>query len=106
MPDAFTAVRSNLDPIIAAAARHRLPAVYAFRYAAVAGGLISYGIEGSDLFRQAAGYVDRILRGEKVADLPVQLPTRFEMVVNLKTARALGLTIPPTLLVAADEVLE
>jgi putative tryptophan/tyrosine transport system substrate-binding protein len=94
------------DLIIALAAQHRLPAVYYSRIFVAAGGLISYGNDLVDVFRQAASYVDRILRGDKPADLPVQAATRFETVVNLKTAKTLGLTVPPGLLVAADEVIE
>jgi len=92
--------------IIELAARHRLPAVYAFRYYATKGGLISYGPDTTDPFRRAAGYIDRILKGEKPADLPVQAPTKYETVLNLKTAKALGLQIPDKLLALADEIIE
>ena len=94
------------DLLIALAAQHRLPAIYPYRFFAADGGLISYGVDQHDDFRRAAGYVDRILKGEKPADLPLQAPTKFELVINLKTAKTLGLTLPPSLLVIADEVIE
>jgi putative ABC transport system substrate-binding protein len=97
---------ANRKLIISMAARHRLPAVYAFPFFARDGGLISYGADLPDQYRQAASYVDRILRGERPADLPVQQPTKFALVVNLKTAKALGLTIPESFLLRADEVIE
>jgi ABC-type uncharacterized transport system substrate-binding protein len=103
-PHAVTLVNRNV--IIGLAARYRLPAVYGFRIFATSGGLISYGTKPSDQFRRGASYVDRILKGEKPADLPVQEPTNYELVINLKTAKALGLTIPPRVVGRADEVIE
>jgi putative ABC transport system substrate-binding protein len=104
MPDGF--MTTHRAPIILAAARNNVPAVYGLSVFARDGGLLSYGIDGVDIIRRAASYVDRILRGEKPGDLPVQLPTKFEMVVNLKTAKALGLTVPPSIRLRADEVIE
>jgi putative ABC transport system substrate-binding protein len=104
MSDSFPVVHRDL--IIGLAARYHLPAVYPFRFAATDGGLVSYGVDLTDLTRRAATYIDRILKGEKPADLPVQLPTKFELVINLRTARALGFEIPLTLLARADDVIE
>ena len=104
MPDLFTA--GHRDLIVAVAGEHRLPAIYPFRYFVERGGLISYGSETADLFGRSASYIDSILRGAKPANLPVQQPTKFELVINLKTARALGLQIPDKLLALADEVIE
>jgi putative tryptophan/tyrosine transport system substrate-binding protein len=103
-PDANSVL--HRDAIVALAAEHHLPAVYSNRAFAVGGGLLSYGVERTDLYKRAAGYVDRILRGEKPADLPVQAPTKFELVVNLKTAKALGLTVSNQMQLLADEVIE
>jgi putative ABC transport system substrate-binding protein len=103
-PDTFNGVHRM--PIILAAARNNIPAVYGFSFYARDGGLLSYGPDPLDIFRRSASYVDRILRGAKPGDLPVQLPTKYEMVLNLKTAKALGLTVPQSILLRADEVIE
>jgi putative ABC transport system substrate-binding protein len=104
LPTVFTV--SHRDAIIALAARYRLPAVYSFRFFAADGGLMSYGSDLADLHRRSAAYVDRILKGDRPGDLPVQQPTKFDLVINLKTAKALGLSVPLTLQVAADAVIE
>src|SRR5262249_55535069 len=104
VPDNFTTVHREL--IISLTARFRIPTIYPYRYFAEAGGLMSYGADAVDLFRGASGYVSRILRGTKPADLPVQAPSKFELVINHGTAKALGLMIPRVLLVGADQVIE
>jgi putative ABC transport system substrate-binding protein len=104
LPTAFNNI--SRKRIFALAAHHRLPAIYPFRHYAADGGLLSYGFDTPDLFRRAASYIDRILKGEKPADLPVQAPTKFELIINQSTAKALGLKIPPTLLARADEVID
>jgi len=104
LPDTFTT--GHRDLIVTLAARYRLPAVYPLRVFAASGGLISYGVDNLDMWRRSASYVNRILRGEKPADLPVQAPTKYELTINLKTARAIGFDVPPTLLALADEVIE
>jgi putative ABC transport system substrate-binding protein len=97
---------SHRDLIIGLAARHKLPTVYVERLFTAAGGLVSYGANFADQYRQAATYIDRILKGERPENLPVQAPTKYDLVINLKTAKTLGLTVPPTLLARADEVIE
>jgi putative ABC transport system substrate-binding protein len=104
LPDTFTAI--HREQIVSLAARYRLPAVYPFRWFVEIGGLLSYGIDSDDMFRRAAAYVDRVLKGEKPADLPVQAPIKYELLINLKTAATLGLTVPQTLIATADEVIE
>ena len=99
-------INSQRKLIIELAARHQLPAIHGLRAATADGALMSYGVDLPDLFRRAADYVDRILRGAKPADLPVQQPTKFELVINARTAKALGLTIPPSVLARADEIIE
>lgn len=104
MPNVFTAV--HRERIVALAAKYRLPATYPFRYFVSSGGLVSYGADLTDLFKRAASYVDMILKGARPSDLPVQAPTKFELVINLRTAKQLGITVPQTLLALADEVIE
>ena len=103
-PDIFTT--AHRDQIIALAARYRLPAVYAYRYFATSGGLMSYGVDPADQCRQAAAYVDRILKGTTAGELPIQAPTKFDLIINLKTAKALGLDVPDRLLGLTDAVIE
>jgi putative ABC transport system substrate-binding protein len=98
--------QANLRLTVELAAQHRLPAIYASKEFVDAGGLVTYGVSYPDLYRRAAAYVDKIFKGAKPSDLPIEQPTKFELVLNLKTAKALGLTVPPGLLVAADEVIE
>jgi putative tryptophan/tyrosine transport system substrate-binding protein len=104
LPDIFTA--AHHQQVIALAARYRVPTVYSYRFMVERGGLISYGVDTDNLFERAATYVDRILKGAKPADLPVQAPTKFELVINQKTAKALGLDVPPALLARAEDVIE
>jgi putative tryptophan/tyrosine transport system substrate-binding protein len=106
IPDIFTTVQAQRDLIIALAARHRIPAVYFLATSVAAGGLVSYGVDNPDLLSRSADYVDRILRGAKPQDLPVQLPTKFTLAINLKTAKSLGVIIPQNLIATADEVVE
>ena len=101
-----SATATRLELITTLAARHKLPAIAPFKFFVISGGLMSYGADFVEQYRRAAGYIDRILKGEKPADLPVQAPNKYELVINLKTAKALGLTVPPTLLARADEVIE
>jgi putative ABC transport system substrate-binding protein len=103
---AYPVTIQNRDPIIALAARHRLPSIYMFRYFVSSGGLMAYGVDQLEQWRSAAGYVDRILKGEMPGDLPVQSPTKYQLVINRATAKALGLSIPPMLLATADEMLD
>jgi putative ABC transport system substrate-binding protein len=105
LPPDITTI-THRDLIVMLAAWHRLPAIYSFRLFVTAGGLMSYGTDQVEMFGQTTSYIDRILRGAKPADLPVQAPTKYETILNLRTAKALGLTVPPSLLVAADEVIE
>jgi putative tryptophan/tyrosine transport system substrate-binding protein len=103
-PDPLTTI--NLGQIVALSNQHHLPGIHPFRFYPASGGLLSYGTGITDIYRGAAGYVDRILKGEKISELPVQNPTRYQLVINLKTAKAIGLEIPPMLLARADEVIE
>jgi len=103
-PDAFNT--NHRTAIVQGTIRHRLAAIFPYRYYTADGGLMSYGVDVLDLYRRAASYVDRILKGESPAEMPIELPTKFELVINVKTERALGLDIPPTLLARADEVIE
>jgi putative ABC transport system substrate-binding protein len=108
---ALLVLRDNLfglhnERVVGLAAKHRLPAMYGVRYAVVAGGLMAYEVSGAAMMRRLAGYVDRILKGAKPGDLPIEQPTKFEFVINLKTAKALGVTIPPAVLARADEVIQ
>jgi putative tryptophan/tyrosine transport system substrate-binding protein len=104
MPGPLASV--NRDLVLRLTSQHHLPAIYPYRTYSEAGGLISYGIDVRDLFRRSGSYVDRILRGENAGDLPIQAPTKYELIINLKTAKALGLEVPATLLARADEVIE
>jgi ABC-type uncharacterized transport system substrate-binding protein len=106
MPDIFTGMLENVDLIVSLAARYRVPTIYPYPYQVAAGGLMSYGIDVVDLYRRVPTYVDRILKGAKPADLPVQLPTKFRMAINARTVKALGLTVPQSILLSADEVIE
>jgi putative ABC transport system substrate-binding protein len=106
MPDTFTATLWVYNLIVSLAARHRVPVIYPYRFMAASGGLLSYGTDNADLFRRTPAYIDRVLKGAKPAELPVQLPTKFEFVINLKTAQALGIDVPLKLRAFADEVIE
>jgi len=99
-------IQSNVGPVVELAARHRLPTVFGSREFVVAGGLMAYGVSYPDSYRRAASFVDKIFKGAKPADLPIEQPTKFELVINMKTARALGLTVPPSLLLRADQVID